>query len=85
MFAQINLENDEYLWLRDYFTDKVISLKRSILDSIALTYNLKPSQYKNKKLLMAHIISIWDTYFKDNIQFKEDYENKFGCSVKPFQ
>jgi len=81
MFAQINLENDEYLWLRLFLDYKVISLKRKCIDAIARRYNLEPSQYKNKRLLMTSIITIWDTYFKDNIQFKEDYENKFGCSI----
>jgi len=76
----INVANDDYCWFKMLYGMKVITIKRPTLNNIAEKYNLIPGQFKNKRLLLGGILSIWESHF-NNIQFKEDYENTQGITI----
>jgi len=74
--------SDDYLWLRWENSCKQIRYKRFLLNSMAIKYNINPDNYKNKRLLVNAILDYWNNIFRDNPEFKHDYEEHFGCCIK---
>ena len=77
----ICLENDIYLWLRWDNSCKQIRFKRQMLDHIAIEHNINPKNYKNKRVLLQAIMQLWEEKFKEDVQFRMDYEHNYGCII----
>jgi hypothetical protein len=73
-----NLNNDDYVWLHILNEEKnVHTLTRPRLNSWAETYDLVPTNYKNKKQIVRAIKELWESYFAENLEFKREYEIKY--------
>ena len=70
-----NILNDDYNWFNELLNDKSFrnSFKRDKLNQLAIPYNINPQEYKNKKLLLEQLVSIWNNYFNENPDFKKKY------------
>jgi len=75
------LENDDYLWFRCFYADKVITLTRDYLNMVAIKYGINPTEYKNKRLLLKQILSVWEDYFETHLDFYNNYEEYHGCEI----
>tara|TARA_B110000208_G_scaffold191915_1_gene260928 strand:- start:3069 stop:3320 length:252 start_codon:yes stop_codon:yes gene_type:complete len=75
------LENDDYGWLLTFLSQKKILMTRTSLNRWAIRYGLIPGQFKNKRLLVEQMLSIWHSYF-NNEQFKKAYETKYGFTIE---
>ena len=73
--------SDDYLWLRQDNSCKQITFKRRLLDKIAHKYYIVTQNYKNKRLLLNAILDYWDKEFRINPEFKNKYEEHFGCII----
>ena len=74
--------SDDYLWLRQDNSCKQITFKRRLLEKMAHKYYIVPQNYKNKRLLLNAILDYWDKEFRINPQFKNIYEEHFGCHIE---
>ena len=81
MSREIKLDSQEYLWLRLFNLPSGVSVTREYLNVISIKYDLDPDKYKNKRLLLEKILSIWEDYFEQNIEFKCEYEELHGCYI----
>ena len=66
--------SDVYLWLIMDYNCKNITYSRSMLNNIAIKYNLIPENYKNKILLIRAILDVFETKFKEDPEYKQKYE-----------
>ena len=71
---------EDYLWQSGYRTGN-IDIKRGLLDRKAIAYDLDPSQYKNKKLLIYAILDIYERNFINDHEYKLRYESIFGVKL----
>jgi len=72
--------SDIYLWLRMDYNCKNITYSRSMLNNIAIKYNLIHENYKNKRLLIRAILDVFETKFNSNTDYKKKYDELHGCS-----
>jgi hypothetical protein len=72
--------SDVYLWLRMEYNCKNITYSRSMLNNIAIKYNLIPENYKNKILLIRAILDVFETKFNSYPEYKKKYEELHGWS-----
>jgi hypothetical protein len=80
---QFDLENHDYMWFRIFNGENVPTIPRRRLDYIAKKYELDPSKFKNKKLLIKKLMVLWEDYFAENLQFKSEYEMKYLGFIVP--
>lgn len=78
---QFDLENHDYMWFRIFNGENVPTIPRPMLDDYARKYELDPSKFKNKKLLIKKLMVLWEDYFAENLQFKAEYEQIFMGQV----
>jgi len=72
--------SDVYLWLIMDYSCKNITYSRSMLNNIAIKYNLIPENYKNKRELIRAILDVFETKFNSDPEYKKKYEALHGWS-----
>jgi hypothetical protein len=65
------------IYLISEFQNKNITYNRRILDYMADWYGLNSSDFKNKRLLVKGILSVWKEYFEKNKLVKQEFMDGF--------